>query len=59
MARDNHLLRFGLSQEPRQVVLDLGKRDFLHFGFAYRANHDSASNLGTIANTSTVAPETS
>jgi hypothetical protein len=48
-----------LAQVSRQIVLDFGQGDFLHPGFPNCASHDSASDLATIAKTSTVVPETS
>ena len=59
VARDDDLLRLCLSKKARQIVLDFGQWDFLHSGFANCASHDSASDLATIAKTSTVVPETS
>src|SRR5712692_2605244 len=58
VARDDDLLRLCLSKKPRQIVLDFGQWNFLHSGFANCASHDSASDLATIAKTSTVVPET-
>ncbi|MEH2521382.1 hypothetical protein V1279_006955 [Bradyrhizobium sp. AZCC 1610] len=48
-----------LAKEARQIVLDFGQGDFLHAGFPNCASHNSASDLATIAKTSTVVPETS
>src|SRR5207245_11144806 len=59
VTRNDDLLRLGLPEKARQVVLDFGQRDFLHSGSANCASHASASDLGTIAKTSTVVPETS
>jgi hypothetical protein len=59
VARNNDLLRLCLSKKLRPVVLDLGKWNFFHSGLANCASHDSASDLATIAKTSTVVPETS
>jgi hypothetical protein len=59
VACDNDILCLGFPKKARQVVFHLGKGHFLHFGLPNRASHDSASGLGTIANTSTVEPETS
>jgi hypothetical protein len=59
MARDDDLLRLRLPKKPRQIVLDFGERNLLHSGFPNCASHDTASDLVTIAKTSTVAPETS
>src|SRR5262249_4008897 len=59
MARDDDLLRLSLAQIAGQIVLDFRKRDLFHSGFPNCANHDSASNLGTIAKISTAVPDTS
>src|SRR5262249_104699 len=59
MTRDNDFLPLRLPKIAGQVVLDFRKRDLLHSGFPNCASHDSASDLATIANTSTVVPETS
>ncbi len=59
VARDNDVLCFGFSQKAGQVVFDLRKGHFLHFGLPNCANHHSASGLSTIVKTSTVEPDTS
>jgi hypothetical protein len=51
VARDHDLLRFGLAEIPRQIVLDFGERNFFHSGFPNCASHESASSLVTIAKT--------
>ena len=50
-----------LAQVPRQVVLDLRQRDFLHFSsdFACLASHVAASDFGTIESISTRCSVTS
>jgi hypothetical protein len=45
--------------ETRQVVLDLGQRNFLHSGFANVVSHDAASDLAAISENSAFAPEMS
>jgi hypothetical protein len=57
MTRDDDLLRHCLSKKPRQIILDFGKGYFLHSGSANFASHDSASDLATIAKTSTPEPQ--
>src|SRR5712691_4584614 len=59
MARDDDFLRLCLAKESRQIVFDFCQWNFLHSGSANCASHDSASDLATIAKTSTVVPETS
>jgi hypothetical protein len=59
MAGDDNLLLLGLTQETREIVLELGQRNLPHSRVIYRASHKSASDLGTIAKISTVGPETS
>jgi hypothetical protein len=59
MTRDDDLLRLCFSKKARQIILDLGQGDFLHSGFPNCASHKSASDLRTIARTSTVVPDTS
>src|SRR5271157_2132948 len=59
MTGDDDLLRLSLAKIARQVIFDFGERNFLHSGFPNCASHDSASDLATIAKTSTVVPETS
>lgn len=53
------LLLLGFSKEARKVVLDLGKWNSLYCRSPNCASHDSASDLTTIARTSTVGPLTS
>ena len=55
MTRDDDLLRLSLTKMSRQIVFDFGERNFLQAGFPNCASHDSASDLATIANTSTRA----
>ena len=59
MARDDDLLRLGLAKIAGQIILDLREGNFLHSGLPNCASHDGASDLATIARTSTVVPETS
>jgi hypothetical protein len=59
VTRDDDLLRLGLTKIPRQIVLDDRERYFLHSRFPNCASHESASDLATIAKTSTVMPDTS
>ena len=58
MTRDDDLLRLGLTKITDRSSL-ISEAGLLHSGFPNCASHDSASDLATIANTWTVAPETS
>src|SRR5690348_5628411 len=59
VTRDDDLLFFGLAQKMREIVFDLGQRDFLHSGLPNRVSHVSASDFATIAKTSTTSSDTS
>jgi hypothetical protein len=59
MTRDDDLSRLGLAKIAGQVVLDFGEGNFLNSGFPNCASYDSASDFATIANSRTVARETS
>src|SRR3990172_10606792 len=47
---NDDLLFLRFLQITREIVLDFGKWDFFHSGFAKCASHDAASDFGTIAN---------
>jgi hypothetical protein len=59
VTRNNDFLRLGLTEIAGQVVLDCGERNFFHAGLPNCASHKAASDFATIANTSTVVPDTS
>jgi hypothetical protein len=46
VAGDHDFPFLGFPEMPGEVVLDLGKRNFLHSGLPNRASHDAASDLG-------------
>src|SRR5262249_41943529 len=59
MRRDDDLVGLCLTKIAGQIIFDFGERNFLPSGFPNCASHDSASDLRTIANTSTLVPEIS
>ena len=59
VTRDDHRPILGLPQVAREIVLHLGEGSFLHSGLPNWASHDSASDLATMARTSTVSRVTS
>jgi hypothetical protein len=59
MPCDDDLLPLCLVQKSREIVLDLRQRNPPHARLPNCASHDSASDLATIANISTVETSTS
>src|SRR6266568_4955316 len=59
MAGNDDLLPLSLAKKAREIILDCGQRNFFHSRLANCASHASASDLATIAKTSTVVPDRS